>query len=151
MAATTDFGQVGLGLSIASGISNIMAAEAQSYSYEVQAYRSKVLGQQAVSAAKVTNLKLTQNYNEIAAANAVMAGISGRAFNSGTLQNMKRADQEKLNWDIEYSTLSGRIGKVGAEAEATGYESAAKQAKAAGVQKGLLQAIGTYAQFKQIG
>jgi len=119
--------------------------------YKAQAATRRVQGQQSVSAAKMTNMKLTRQYNDIQASNAVMGAASGRSFSSATVQNMMRADKERLNWDIEYSTLSGKIGKTGAEADVTGYTSAGQQAQATGFQKGLLSLGQSYAQYKQVG
>jgi len=143
----------GLGLvtGLAGAISSVQAGKAASYGYEVQAATRKVQAQQAVSAAKMTNLRLTQDYNDMAALNAVIGAASGRSFSSGTVQNIMRADQEKLNWDLEYSTLTGKIGKIGMEAEAIGYRSAAEQKRAAGIQRGLLSGLETVARFAQIG
>jgi len=148
---TTNWGQVGLGLSIASGITSAIGARVSKYSYEIQAMQMRVKGRQATAEAKYTNLKLLQNYNDIQAANMVMGALSGRSVSSESVLNISRADQEKLNWDMEYSTLSGQIGKIGAEAEAIGYKAAGRQAQITGITKGLLGAMGTYAKFKQIG
>jgi len=151
MAEATNWGAVSVGTGIAGAISSIYAGKAAAYGYEMQAATRKAQAQQAVSAAKMTNLRLTQDYNDMASLNAVIGAASGRSFSSGTVQNIMRADQEKLNWDIEYSTLTGRIGKIGMEAEAIGYKSAAKQQRLAGIQKGLLSGLETYAKYKQVG
>jgi len=148
---STNWGAVSIGTSVAGAISSVYAGKVAGYGYEMQAATRRVQAQQAVSAAKMTNLRLTQNYNDIAAMNAVMGATSGRSFASGSVQAIMAADRDKLSWDIEYSTLSGEIGKIGTEADAMGYESAAKQQRLAGIQKGLLSGLETYAKYKQVG
>lgn len=136
---------------VGSAITSIYAGKAAGYGYEAQAYARKAQAQQAESAAEMTNLKLMQNFNDMMAANVVMGAMSGRSFSSPTIQNIARADREQLAWDIEYSTLSGKIGKTAGVAEATGYESAAKQATFGAAATGILKGFDTYVKYKQIG
>jgi hypothetical protein len=152
--ATTPAPTIGYGgaaMGVASAISGIMASKVAAYGYEAKALRSEFAAMQAVSAAKATNLKLTQSYNDIAASNAVMGAVSGRSFSSPTVLNMTRVDQEKLKWDIDFSTLSGEIGRIGEMADAAGYRSAASMTEKGGVAKGMLSAMETYTKYKQVG
>lgn len=135
---------------IGSAITSMYAGKAAGYGYEAQAYAKKAQAKQAESEAKLTILRLTQNYNDMAAKNAVMMASSGRSFGSPTVLNMRRADQEKLQWDIDFTELSGEIGKSSGVQEALGYESAADMAKFGGITKGILSGFETYAKYKSV-
>jgi hypothetical protein len=173
------FTTAGLILGGASGISSIFAGKTAQYGYEAQqaagevtalsqeaqAAAREVQAQQAVSDAKMTNLKLTRSFNDIQAANAVMGAMSGRSFSSPTVLNMARVDQERLNWDIDYSTRAGEIGRIGISADAMGmmtsaagtraaaygYGQAGKASMYSGISQGLLGGISSAAKYSQIG
>jgi hypothetical protein len=63
---------------------------------------------------------------------------------------MMRVDQENLQWDLDYNSLTGEIGALGVESDVKGFESAAEQAMAGGIQQGLLQAGQGYIDYKRI-
>ena len=119
--------------------------------YQIQAMQQRAAAQRSISAAKQNNMVMTQNYNDMAAANAVMGAMSGRSSSSGSLLAMSRADQEKLDWDIEWSDLSGQIGYGQSMAQAGSLESAGVAAAYGGMQQGLLSAAQTGAQYSMIG
>jgi hypothetical protein len=135
---------------VASVISSVYAARAQKLSFEVEAASRRVQAKQAVSAARLTNLKLNRRYNEITSNQAVTFAAQGRSFASGSIQNILREDQERLNWDLDFNELSGQAGKLGLEAEAKGFEAASMAAGKGAFTKGLLQFGQLVADFKKV-
>ncbi len=135
---------------IAGAISSVFAGKTQAIGLEMQASARKAQASQYVSQAKMTNLRLKQGYNEMASNQAIMFAAQGRSFSGGSVQNLMRADQEKLQWDIDYSKLSGEIGKIGVETDAAGFKAAASSAKQAGYQTGLLKLADTATKYASI-
>jgi len=143
----------GLGLisGVASAIGSITAGQVQSYGYKVQEKARKLQADQAISQAKLNNLRLTQKYNDTMASQAVLFASQGRSFSSGSIQNILREDFARLDWDRKYLELSGEYGKAGITADAIGYGAAAKASQTAGFNKGLMQIGETLDKYRQIG
>jgi len=137
--------------SVSNSIASVFAGGAEKALYNVKAYASEVAAKQAVSEAEYATLKLMQQWNDISASNAVAAAASGRSFNSGSLVNLDRINQQKLNWDIDYIEKSGEMGKAAKIADASGYRAAGDMAQTSATTKGLLGLADTYTKYKQIG
>ena len=135
---------------VAGAISTMYAGQTQRIGFEMQASARRAQAQQAISAAKLTSLKLMRRYNEITSNQAVMFASSGRSLASGSIQNILREDQERLNWDLDYTKLSGEAGAAGINADAMGFELAAKSAESAGRTRGLLQLAQTAINYKKV-
>lgn len=133
---------------VAGAISSMFANQTQAISYEMQAAARKAQAGQAVSMAKMNNLKLQQQYNDVAANQTVMAAIQGRS--GGSVANIARVDRERLSWDKEYMKLSGEYQSAGVLADAVGFESSTKMAQSAGRAKGLLQIAATAQDYARI-
>lgn len=135
---------------VASAISTMFAGKVQRIGFEMQAAARKAQAQQAVSAAKLTNLKLRRRYNDITSNQAVTFAASGRSLASGSIQNILREDQERLNWDLDFTELAGQAGKAGIEADIPGFEAAAKIAESGAKTKGLLQLVQTGLDLRKV-
>ena len=169
--------QAGAVSGVASAISSIFAGQVAATGFELQAYTAKiqaesreltrgvktralkVQAQQARNAAKMVSLSLKEKYNNVASNQAITFAAQGRSTASGSVQNLMRADQERLQWDLDYAEASGDYQAAGIEAEAImpaevvntgGFDTAAKLARSGGVQKGLLQLGKTATDFKRI-
>ena len=133
---------------VAGAISSMFASQTQAIGYEMQAAVRKAQASQAVSMAKMNNLKLHQQYNDVAANQTVLTAIQGRS--GGSVANIARVDKERLAWDKEYMKLSGEYQSAGVLADAIGFESTSKMAMTAGTSKGLLQVAGTVQDYARI-
>lgn len=118
--------------------------------YKMKAAAQRQQAKQARTDAKASALRLSERFNDVAANNAVMMAASGRSFSSGSYKNMQRVDEENMQWDLDYNNAAGEIGAQTIEADASGYDSAARQAKSGGIQKGLLSAVQGYVSYKRI-
>ena len=162
---------------VASAISSVFASRVSAIGFEAAAFTAKVqaesreltrgvreralkvAAQQSLNVAKLNNLKLQKSYNDTASTQATMFATQGRSFASGSIQNILRQDQENLEWDKAYMTLTGEYENAALTAGAItpteisptgGFQAAAKLARGAGVQKGLLQLAQTAVDFKRI-
>lgn len=131
-------------------ISSIYAGKAQAEGYKIQEINARLAAKRAESQAKYTSMKLTQNYNDIMAKNMAISAASGRSISSESVQAIIEADENKLAWDLDYIELSGQMQKEDMLSQAKGYEFAGRAAEYAGIQKGLLGAGQSYAQYKMI-
>jgi hypothetical protein len=145
-----NYAAIGVGFGVVSAIATYNSGVAASYGYKSQAIRAAQAGKQAKTDSKLSALRMSQRYNEVAANQAAVFSSQGRSFTSGSIQNMIRVDQENLQWDLDYNKLAGDIGALGVEADVQGYESAARQAQSGALSKGLLQAGQTYIDYKRI-
>lgn len=134
---------------VASAISSIYAGKTAAIGYKMQAAARRAQASQAVSMAKMNNLKLQQQYNDAQASQIVMGAAQGRS--GATLANIARVDKSNLEWDKEYMRLSGEYQSVGILADAMGYDVSAGMAKTSGLQKGLLQLASTAQDYSKIG
>ena len=131
--------------SIGSAYTSIIAGDITAINYEMKARAKEFEAMQAKSQAEYTNLKLMRGFNELQADNFALSVAQGRSTTSGSIANMARVDQERLNWDMEFNKLSGKIGVASAMADVGGFKSASSSAQVAGmsqamgyVQRGLI-------------
>jgi len=129
----------------------------QASSKEAQARVRKAQAKRAISSAKLTNLKLRSRYNDITSNQAVTFAASGRNLASGSIQNILRQDQERLNWDLDFTELAGKAsaagieaGAAGIEADVQGFELAAKAAESGAKTRGLLQLVQTGLDLRKV-
>lgn len=135
---------------VAGAISSVYAGKVAAIGYQMKAAARRAQAQEAVSTAKFTSLKLKERYNEIGSSQAVMFSAQGRSLSSGSIQNILRVDQEKLQWDLDYTELAGEAGLSAAMADAEGFGVAAKLAKQGGVTKGLFTLANAAIDFKKV-
>ena len=135
---------------VASAISTMFAGKTQRIGFEMQASARKAQAKRAISAAKLTNLKLRSRYNDITSNQAVTFAASGRSLSSGSIQNILREDQERLNWDLDFTELAGQAGAAGVEADVQGFEMAAKAAESGAKTRGLLQLVQTGLDLRKV-
>lgn len=121
---------------IASGVTAVASAYAQSKQYEIQAIQRKINAKIAKLQGEEDSLALLQNFNKAQASNAVIAAAQGRS--GATVQAIGSAAESQLNWDIDYTKMSSEIQAQGYSAEAKQLESAAKTSLIGGT----LSAIG---------
>lgn len=135
---------------VSSAISSIYAGKVSQIGFQMQAAARRAQASKAISAAKLTSLRLKERYNEIGSNNAVMFAAQGRSFSSGSIQNIMRKDQEKLQWDLDYTELAGAAGQSAALADAEGFETAGKLAKQGAVTKGLFTLANAALDYKKV-
>jgi len=135
---------------VASAISSIYAGKVQSIGYQMQAAARRSQAGQAVSAAKLTSLKLKERYNEVASSQAVMFAAKGKSFSGGSVQNIMRVDQEKLQWDLDYTELAGEAGTSAALADAEGFETSASLARQGATTRGLFTLANTAIDYAKV-
>ena len=126
------------------------AGKVAAIGYQMQSAARRAQAGEAVSAAKFTSLKLKERYNEIGSSQAVMFSAQGRSLSSGSIQNILRVDQEKLQWDLDYTELAGEAGSSAAMADAEGFGMAAKLAKKSGVTKGLFTLANAAIDYRKV-
>lgn len=143
-------GYMGLFSSLGSAYSSYVAGKTAKIGYEMQQRASEFEAKLAESEAEYTNMMLMRKFNEQQSNNLAISVAQGRASNSGSLLNMARVDQQRLNWDQQYNTLSGKIGKASKEADAQGYGIAASSAAQQGVTRGLLTLASGYMDYAKI-
>lgn len=148
--SSTSFGYAGIATAVAGAYTSVMQGKIQAESYKMQEALAKAKAQEAKSLAKMNNLKLLRQYNDVTESQMISAMGQGRSLASGSIQNILRAGQADLNWDMMYMEKSGEIGYIGAMAEAKGYSYAAGAAKQAGVQQGLLKIASAAMDYKRI-
>ena len=147
---TTNYQQLAAGLGIAGAISTVAAGYTQKLNYQMKSRTQAQAAKQARTDAKASALRMAQNYNDMAANQAVMMAAQGRSFSSGSIQNMRKVDQERLQWDLDYNKAAGEIGASTMYADAKGFELAASTAMTGSITKGILQAGQTYIDYKRI-
>ena len=136
---------------VSAAISGFQVARIKSMGLKAQAAEKRVKGLQAKSIAKLNNLKLQKSYNDTVSNQALLFSTQGRSFSSGSIRNIMREDQERLNWDKEYMKLSQEYQGAGILSDVQGFESAAKIARGTGITKGLLQLAETSTEIARIG
>jgi cystathionine beta-lyase/cystathionine gamma-synthase len=141
---------IALALGIGSMATGYFSSQIKSLSYETKARTSELQGKQAKLEANYRGMKMKQSYNDIMASNAVMAASSGRSASSATVQNLNRANQERLNWDLDYNEISGALSQMSKEIEASSYRGAAKTAEKMGKAEALGQGLLMYSKYSQI-
>ena len=135
---------------VAGAISSMYAGKTAAIGYQMQAAARRAQAGQAVSAAKFTSLKLKERYNEVGSNQAVMFAAQGRSLSSKSIQNIMRVDQEKLQWDLDYTELAGEAGSSAALADAEGFERAGKLAAKGGLSKGLFTLANAAIDYKKV-
>lgn len=135
---------------VANAISSIYAGKTQAIGYQMQAAARKAQAGQSISAAKLSSLRLKERYNEVGSNQAVMFAAQGRSLSSGSIQNILQKDQERLQWDLDYTELQGKAGSYSAMADAENYESSAKIAQQSGTTKGLLTLAQTVVDYRKV-
>jgi len=122
-------GAMGAIQSFGSAYASMVSGDIANINYEMQARAKEFEAMQAKSQAEYTNLKLMRSFNELQANNFALAVAQGRSTTSGSIANMARVDQERLNWDMDFNKLSGRIGVASSMADVAGYKAAGASAQ----------------------
>ena len=144
----TQKAMVGLGaVQLVSGYYSGMSSK---IAYKMKAADKRFQAGLAISAAKSNSMKMTESYNDMAAMNAVMQGISGRSASSGSASVINQASEDNLNWDIHYSNLTGKMGQIAQLSEANALEHGGEAARYGGIQTGILSAARTLISAAQI-